>query len=337
MSEVRRDIVTDTWVIIDTENDNIPKMPLETDAQKNTDCPLCEGQENRTPGEIYAIRSGTAPNTPGWKVRVVPNIRPILQVEGNLTKTGVGVYDMVSGVGANEVIVESPQHIIHFFDLSEEQIESVFDTYRQRIEDLHCDKRLRYILIFKNHGRLAGASTIDHPHSDLIALPATPVRVKQKLNGAREYYEYKERCLFCDIIQQEIEMADRLILQSEHFVVLSPYAARFPFELLILPKRHAFSYKMINNKEKKDLARVTKKILRLMYETLGEHPYNLFLNDSPNLLPQSNYWKTIKEDYHWHIEVTPRIYRSTGFEIGTGFHINRFSPEKAASALRKNL
>ncbi|MGB3341683.1 MAG: galactose-1-phosphate uridylyltransferase [bacterium] len=336
MSEVRRDIITDTWVIIDTENDEIPKMPVEEATQK-VDCPFCEGQENRTPGEIYAVRTGTEPNTPGWKVRVVPNIKPILKVEGDLKKTGIGVYDMVSGVGANEVIIESPQHMRHFFDLSEEQIELVFDTYRTRIEDLHCDTRLRYILIFKNHGRLAGASTINHPHSDLIALPATPIWVKQKLNGAREYYGYKERCLFCDIIQQEIEMADRLIFQSQHFVVLSPYASRFPFELLILPKRHAFSYKMILKEEIKDLAALSKKILRLMYDTLGEHPYNLFLNDCPNLLPQSNYWETIKEDYHWHIEVTPRIYRSTGFEIGTGFHINRFSPEKAASALRKNL
>lgn len=323
-------------MIIDTENDTIPKMPVDEYEQK-VDCPLCEGQENRTPNEIYAIRSSDEANKPGWKVRVVPNIKPILKVEGELQKSGIGVYDMVSGVGANEVIVESPQHVRHFFELSEEQIELVFDTYRARIQDLHCDKRLRYILIFKNHGRLAGASTIDHPHSDLIALPATPIRVKQKLNGAREYYGYKERCLLCDIIQQEIEMADRLIFQSEYFVILAPYASRFPFELLIIPKRHSFTYKMISKEEIKDIASVSKKILRLMYDTLGEHPYNLFLNDSPNLLPQSNYWKTIKEDYHWHFELTPRIYRSTGFEIGTGFHINRFSPERVAIFLRKNL
>ena len=336
MSEVRRDIVTDTWVIIDTENDTIPGVPLDKQKAK-TDCPFCEGQEKRTPDEIYAIRTDSQPNSPGWKVRVIPNIKPVLKVEGELKKIGVGVYDMVSGVGANEVIVETAQHIRHFFELSQDQIELVLDTYRIRIEDLHCDKRLRYILIFKNHGRLAGASTIDHPHSDLIALPATPIRVKQKLNSAREYFGYKERCLFCDIIQQEIEMADRLIFQSERFVVLAPYASRFPFELLILPKHHSFSYKLISESEIKDLAFVFKKILKLMYDVLGEHPYNFILNDSPNLLPQSNYWKTIKQDYHWHIEITPRIHRSTGFELGTGFHINSFSPEKAASILRKHL
>jgi len=221
MSEVRRDIVTDTWVIVDTENDTIPQVPQEE--VKAHGCPFCEGQEDRTPNEIYAIRDGSSPNKPGWKVRVIPNIRPILKVEGELEKVGIGVYDMVSGVGANEVIVETPHHMTNFSELPDEQIQLVLDTYQKRIEDLHKDKRLRYILLFKNHGRAAGASTIDHSHSDLIALPATPVRVKQKLSGALEYYSYKERCIFCDIIQQEIEMADRLIFQSDKFAVIAPY------------------------------------------------------------------------------------------------------------------
>ncbi len=336
MSEVRRDIVTDTWVIIDTENETIPRIHAHTQTEAD-DCPFCEGQENRTPNEIFAIRDGTPPDKPGWKVRVIPNIRPILRVEGELKNVGVGVYDMVNGVGANEVIVEAPTHTVNFSELSHEQIGLVLKTYRQRIEDLHKDKRLRYILIFKNHGRAAGASTITHTHSDLIALPATPVRIKQKLNGAREYYEYKERCLFCDIIQQEIEMADRLIFQSGKFVVIAPYASRFPFEILVMPKRHSFSYKLIDNDEISDLAGVLKKIIKIMYTSFEDPPYNMILNDSPNLLPKKNYWMTIKQDYHWHIEITPRIYRRTGFELGTGFYINRIAPEKAAHSLRAHL
>ncbi len=336
MSEVRRDIVTDTWVIIDTENETIPRIHAHTQTEAE-DCPFCEGQENRTPNEIFAIRDGTPPDKPGWKVRVIPNIRPILRVEGELKNVGVGVYDMVNGVGANEVIVEAPTHTVNFSELSHEQIGLVLKTYRQRIEDLHKDKRLRYILIFKNHGRAAGASTITHTHSDLIALPATPVRIKQKLNGAREYYEYKERCLFCDIIQQEIEMADRLIFQSGKFVVIAPYASRFPFEILVMPKRHSFSYKLIDNDEISDLAGVLKKIIKIMYTSFEDPPYNMILNDSPNLLPKKNYWMTIKQDYHWHIEITPRIYRRTGFELGTGFYINRIAPEKAAHRLRAHL
>lgn len=337
MSEVRRDIVTDTWVIIDTENDSIPKID-KIERAGPRECPFCEGNEDRTPDEIFAFRDGTQPNKPGWKVRVTPNIRPILKIEGELIKTGVGVYDMVSGIGANEVIVEAPHHTPNFFELSDEQVMLVLKTYRIRIEDLHKDKRLRYILIFKNHGRRAGASTIDHPHSDLIALPATPIRVKQKLNGAREYYGYKERCLFCDIIRQEIETADRLLFQTDKFVVVAPYASRFPFEILILPKGHSFSYKLIDESEIADLARVLRRITRSLFNVVGDPPYNLILNDSPNLLTtRANYWKTIKKDYHWHIEITPRLHRTTGFELGTGFYINDFSPEKAASLLRANL
>ncbi len=336
MSEVRRDIVTDTWVIIDTENDDIP-IAHKGEPEGPDACPFCEGNENQTPHEIFAMRDNTPPNKPGWKVRVIPNINPILMVEGELKKAGVGVYDMVTGVGANEVIVETPKHVAHLFELSENQIALVLETYRVRIDDLHNDKRLRYILIFKNYGRLAGASTMIHAHSDLIALPATPIRVKQKLNGAREYYDYKERCIFCDIIQQEIEMADRLIFQTDSFVVMAPYASRFPFEILVLPKRHSFSYKLIDQSETTDLAQVLKKTLMGMHGVLEDPPYNLILNDSPNLLPKSDYWKTIKYDFHWHIEITPRIYRRTGFELGTGFYINRFAPEKAASILRKNL
>ncbi len=336
MSEVRRDIVTDTWVIIDTENDSIPEMPVHA-PDDSADCPFCEGNEARTPDEIYAVRGDGKPNGPGWKLRVIPNIHPILRIEGELEKQGVGVYDMVTGIGANEVIVETPRHVRNFFDLNEEEVALVLTTYRQRIDDLHKDMRMRYILVFKNHGPLAGASTRAHTHSDLIALPATPVRVKQKLNGAQEYYSYKERCLFCDIMHQEIEMADRLVFQSEHFVVIAPFASRFPFEILILPKRHAYAYKMISKQEIDDLAAVLKTVCRTMYDVLKDPPYNLILCDSPNLLPRADYWATIKSDFHWHIEITPRLYRTTGFELGTGFYINHIAPEKAAATFREKL
>ncbi|MEO0095136.1 MAG: DUF4921 family protein [candidate division WOR-3 bacterium] len=336
MSEVRRDIVTDTWVIIDTENDEIPSVPADISFPDGP-CPFCEGNEMSTPREIYAIRDGSQSNSPGWKVRVVPNINPILRVEGELEKFGVGVYDMVTGTGANEVIIESPRHITNIPDLEQEQIALILDTYRFRIEDLHKDKRIRYVLIFKNYGRLAGASTISHIHSDLIALPATPNRVKQKLNGSYEYYRYKERCLFCDIIQQETEMGERLILQSDKFVAFAPYAARFPGEVMVIPKRHTFSFKLIDKYEIHDLAYVLKRIFSAIRIGFNDPPYNLVLTDSPNLLPRPDYWKTIEQDFHWHIEIIPRIFRTTGFELGTGFYINRYSPEKSAKLIRANI
>lgn len=336
MSEVRRDSVTDTWVIIDTDNDVIPVVSAEILAQTGL-CPFCEGNELNTPKEIYAIRDGSPPNSPGWKVRVVPNIHPILRVEGELEKFGVGVYDMVTGTGANEVIIESPAHVTNLADLSTQQIALILNTYRFRIEDLHKDKRIRYVLIFKNYGRLAGSSTINHVHSELIALPATPNRVKQKLNGSYEYYRYKERCIFCDIIQQEIEMEERLILQTNYYVAFAPYASRFPGEVMVIPKVHSFSYKLISKAELDDLAYILKKIFGSIRSGFSDPPYNLVLTDSPNLLPQADYWKTIEQDFHWHIEIIPRIYRTTGFELGTGFYINRYGPEKSAKILRANL
>ncbi len=336
MSEVRRDIVTDTWVIVDADETQIPLVKAEI-PESSQPCPFCTGNEQLTPKEIFAVRESSAADQPGWSVRVVPNINPILRIEGDLKKYGVGVYDMVSGIGANEVIIETPEHIRNFADLAEAQMARVIAVYRQRIEDLHQDKRFRFILIFKNYGRLSGASTIAHTHTDLIALPATPIRIKMKLQASREYYGYKERCLFCDIIEQETEMKDRLVFQTQHFAVITPYAARFPFEIIIFPRRHAFSFKLITAGEITDLALVLKKIFQAMQRALGDPPYNFVLNDSPNLLPRSDYWQTIEQDFHWHLEITPRLYRSTGFELGTGFYINRFAPERAAQMLRRHL
>jgi UDPglucose--hexose-1-phosphate uridylyltransferase len=336
MSEVRRDIVTDTWVIIDDESSEIPKIPAEV-PETSMPCPMCEGNEAQTPPEIFSIRDNTDKNSPGWKVRVVPDIKPILRIEGEYQKSAVGVYDLVTGIGADEVIIECPQHVKHIADLGCEQIGLIIRTYRERIIDLHKDKRMRYILIYKNYGRLAGQLSITHTHTELNALPATPIRIKQKLHGAYEYYSYKERCLFCDIIRQETDMGDRLIFQTEKFSVIAPYASRFPFEILIIPKKHAFSFRLIDSEETADLAGVLKKILASMRSALGDPSYNFILNDSPNLLPRADYWKTIEYDYHWHIEITPRIYRTTGFELGTGFYINRYAPERAASVLRAYL
>jgi len=336
MSEVRRDIVTDTWVIIDTDETQIPLIPAEI-PDGSQPCPFCAGNEKLTPMEIYALRTTGAPDQPGWQVRVVPNIKPILRIEGDLNKSGVGVYDMVTGTGANEVIVETPDHTRNFADLPESQMAKVIAVYRQRIEDLHRDRRFRFILVFKNYGRLSGASTIAHTHTDLIALPATPIRIKMKLKGALEYYGYKERCLFCDIIEQEIEMGDRLIFKTDRFAVIAPYAARFPFEILVIPRRHSYSFKQIEPAEIDDLASVMKRVFQALRSALGDPPYNLVLADSPNLLPRSDYWRTIQNDYHWHIEIAPRLYRTSGFELGTGFYINRFAPERAAAILRSHI
>jgi UDPglucose--hexose-1-phosphate uridylyltransferase len=246
----------------------------------------------------------------------------------------VGLCDMMNGVGEHEVIVETPEHEKDLVDLPADHIAKVLQTYRRRIMDLEKDERLKYVLIFKNQGRSAGAS-LQHAHSQLIATPITPKRVKEKLGGAKAYFEYKHRCLFCDYIKQETELfGERLVAETAQFVALSPFAARFPFEMWILPKRHACDFTYIEDEEIADLSRMIKLVLGKLRATLDDPPFNYVLHMAPFRRPRGGYWTTIEEDYHWHIELMPRLTRIAGFEWGSGFYINPTPPEVAAGILR---
>ncbi len=337
MPELRKDPVLGRWVIIATER---AKRPSDFDVVREEDrgdaCVFCKGHEKETPPEVYAVREeGTAPNTPGWRVRVIPNKYPALDVHGELNREGVGMVDMANGIGVHEVIVETPHHDRTMADLSEEQIAEVARTYRQRIVDLKEDRRLKYVLIFKNQGRSAGAS-LQHAHSQLIATPITPKRVKEKLDGAKRYFEYKHRCIFCDYIKQETELfCERLVMETDHFVVLSPFAARFPFETWILPRRHMLDFTLSTDAELEDLGRLLKVILTKLRRALNDPPFNYVLHQAPYRRPRGGYWTTIEEDYHWHIELMPRLTRVAGFEWGSGFYINPTPPEVAAESLRE--
>jgi UDPglucose--hexose-1-phosphate uridylyltransferase len=336
MPELRKDPVVGRWVIISTDRAKRPSDFRVVREQRLPDsCALCEGRESETPPEVYAVRrKGTAPDTPGWDVRVVPNKYPALCIEGELNREGVGMCDMMNGVGAHEVIIETPEHGKDLVDLATGHIAEVIWTYRQRIMDLSGDDRLKYVLIFKNQGEAAGAS-LQHAHSQLIATPITPKRVKEELMGAMEHYSYKRRCIFCDYIKQETKVfGERLVAKTEHFVTLSPFAARFPFELWILPQRHAADFTYIENNEVTDLAKMLKLILEKLRVALNDPPFNYILHMAPFRRRRVGYWATIEEDYHWHIELLPRLSRVAGFERGSGFYINPTPPEVAAQVLR---
>jgi UDPglucose--hexose-1-phosphate uridylyltransferase len=334
MAEIRRDIITDAWVIVQTEP--APARPaLAPEPEK---CPFCTGHEALTPPEVFSIRPDESrPDQPGWLVRVVPSNAPILRVEGALEHHGVGIHDMVTGIGANEVVIETPEHIAALPDLAAGQIALVLQAYRQRITDLYRDPRLRYCMVFKNYRQGAGASNLTHSHSELIALPATPRLIKDELTGAREYFEYKERCLFCDILQNELADGTRVLLESPHFVVFAPYASRFPYELTVMPRRHVHAYEQASDIELDDLGRVLKQTLTALRAAIDDPPYNYVLDTAPNLLPIRGYWQTIRDDYHWHLEIIPRTKRVVGFEWGSGFHINPVAPELAVRALKGKL
>jgi len=327
--ELRRDPVVGRWVIISTDriqrptDFQAPNLSLPPTAL----CPFCSGNEAQTPPEILAYReSGTGPNTPGWNLRVVPNKFPALQIEGDLGREGVGLYDRMNGVGAHEVIIETPEHKATLANLPEKRIEDVFWAYRDRILDLRKDLRLRYVLIFKNHGAAAGA-TLEHTHSQLIALPIVPTNVAAEIEGCREHYQNKERCIYCDIIRLESGDRSRVVSDNAEFLSIVPFAPRFPFEVWVLPKRHSSYFEESQKFQFEALARIFSDTLRRLDRVLGTPPFNFILHTSP-------LHERTGDFYHWHIEIIPKLTQVAGFEWGTGFYINPVLPEEAALFLR---
>ncbi len=332
MPELRKDPITNRWVIISTERGKRPSdFGKEPERKKGGFCPFCVGNEDKTPPEVLVYHDGNNPDPKTgkrpWKLRVVPNKFPALQIEGGLNRQGEGLYDKMNGVGAHEVIVETPNHEETLSTLSAQRVEDVLWAYRDRILDLKKDARFRYILIFKNHGEAAGAS-LEHPHSQLIATPIVPKRVREEVDGAKSYYDYKERCIFCDIVQQEIRQQARLISENEHFICIAPFAPRFPFETWVMPKIHDASYEDVQKYEYASLARMLKDTLMRLDKVLDHPPYNFVLHNAPFVEEDSKF-------YHWHLEIMPKLSKVAGFEWGTGFYINPTPPEESANFIRE--
>lgn len=331
MPELRRDPITGRWVIVNVEAPLAPSdFHFEEHSWKGKDsCPFCYGHENLTPPEIEAMRlDGSAPNTPGWRTRVVPNKYPALRIEGNLDKRGLRIYDMSNGVGAHEVIIDSPYHYKSLADLKQDEVECVIRIYQSRSLDLTNDRRFKYIMLFKNVGLTAGAS-LEHGHSQLIALPMIPKNVQEEINGSERYIGYHERCIFCDIISQELgNSKERVIFENEKFITFAPLSSRFAFEVWILPKAHESSFMNTPDDNVSFLASILKKTIGRLREVLHDPPYNYIIHTSPI---------NTREDplgYHWHIEIMPKLTRTAGFEWGSGFYVVQTSPEVAAKYLR---
>ena len=289
-------------------------------------CPFDYGNEHKTPPEILAFRDSGGRDDPGWRVRVVPSKFPVLGIEGDLNRHGEGMYDKMSGIGAHEVIIETPNHSATLGDLTEKQIEEVMWAYKHRVNDLKRDRRFRYILLFRNHGDAAGAS-LEHPHSQLIALPVIPKRVKEEVDGSKQFYDFKERCIFCDIVREEILANSRLVSESDRFVVIEPYAPRFPFETWIVPKRHESHFEEADAATLASLAFMIRSTIRKMDKVLERPAHNFIVHSAPVQDPPLAY-------YHWHLEIIPKLTKA-GFEWGSGFYINPTPPEEAAKFLRE--
>lgn len=327
MPEFRKDPVTSRWVIIASERAKRPSaFALEKPPPQEGFCPFCPGNEKHTPDEVLAYRTPDAPrNSPDWWLRVVPNKFPALVAGEPAKRSGDGMYDRINGMGVHEVVIDSRRHDAHIGTMELREIEEIIWAYRDRSIEMRKDPRLEYVMIFKNHQREAGAS-LDHPHSQIISMPIVPKRVQEEMEGAQRYYDYKERCVYCDMIAQELKDQSRVVLESELFLAFTPYASRFPFELCILPKEHASFFHDIQKNEVTDFARVLKTTFGKLRDTLDDPPFNWILHTTPLREGENAY-------YHWHMEITPRLTRAAGFEWGTGFYINPCAPEEACRLL----
>ncbi len=338
MSELRRGPIAEKWVIIAPVRGKRPfdydKERRESPISDPSTCPFCTGKEDLTPREIHRVDGPDG----RWLIRVVTNKFPALQSYDDRGRQAVeGFFDRMNGVGAHEVIIESPNHNSRIPDLSVEHVRLILDTYVDRLRALMENPWHRYVLLFKNHGPEAGAS-LSHPHSQMIATPITPREVRDGLETARNYFERKERCIFCDILSGETRAGVRVVEQSNGYVVLAPYAARFPFELIVYPCEHSHDFTTISGEQRDGLAVTLKRTLGRLGALLGDIPYNFVLQTAPNPIPRvgkPGYWKTLQYDYHWRIEIIPRLTKVAGFEWGTGLYINPVPPEEAARRLRE--
>ncbi len=330
MPEFRKDPVVGRWVIVSAERGTLPSdYATKKDKGEGWFCPFCMGNESMTPPEIFAFRKeGTEPDSPGWNIRVVPNKFPLFssQPHRGMEREREGIFDKMSGVGKHEIIIESPDHDKELTDLPLTTLKKILFVYKMRTEELSKDPRFRYVVIFKNRGREAGAS-LEHSYSQIIALPIVPKGILEELNGGKRYHRDHDRCIFCDMVEQECQSGLRIIEENEDFITFAPFAARFPFETWIMPKVHMSNYRMIQQHQYQTLAILLSSTLKKLDIALSNPPYNLVFHSAPILGEDLPY-------FHWHIEIIPRVSKMVGFGWGTGFYFNPTPPEESAACLR---
>ncbi|MBN3033214.1 MAG: galactose-1-phosphate uridylyltransferase [Candidatus Saganbacteria bacterium] len=333
MPELRQNPATKEWVIIATERAKRPEElgtgVINTPPNAKDSCPFCPGNEKMTPHELFSYRTyGTAPDTPGWWIRVIPNMYPALQPQGNPDRVEIeNLFLCMNGIGEHEVLIESPEHTDSLATMSQKQIEEIFLAYRERYIAMSQDPRFEMITIFKNHGLNAGTS-LHHPHSQIIATPITPMHIRHRIQEAMRYFDDHGSCVYCDIIEKERKLGDRVVAETENFIVLEPFAARTPFETVVIPKTHASTFDSIPPERCKELAYVMRLTLVKLSRSLNSPDYNYIVFSSPCHERSLEY-------YHWYIMILPRVAAVAGFELGSGIYINTVIPESAAKFLRE--
>ncbi|HOP75969.1 MAG: galactose-1-phosphate uridylyltransferase [Thermogutta sp.] len=326
-AELRQDPITGKWVIISPQR---AERPQEFDTRprriRHGPCPFCPGNEELTPpATLIKPNVSASPQEPSWKVRVVPNKYPAL-VDSEDCAIESGIYRGRTGLGVHEVLIETPRHVQGISDLTAEEMLDVVEVLMSRLAALKSKEHLRYVMVFKNVGPLAGAS-VEHTHSQIIATPVIPPTIEAELAGTGEFFRGHQSCIYCQIVQYEIAKAVRTVQITPHFLAMCPFAARFPYETWILPRQHNARFSDLERGLWGELIQITKDLIQRIEQTIPGVGYNVILHDAP-----------LHDDvpfYHWHIEILPSTARPAGFEWGSGVHINSVFPEFAARSLRE--
>ena len=328
MPELRKDPILDRWVIISSERGERPSdFSRVEDCCHPSDSPFSPGNEHMTPPEISAIRKpGTQPNAPGWQLRIIPNKYPALTMNTPRTCASDAFYERRPGVGAHEVIVETPVSGVSLGDMDVEMVIAMLRAYKERILAHKDNPELQYVIIFKNHGADAGA-TLVHPHSQLVATATVPERVAMELKGSQSFHDRHQRCIYCEMIDREDSDMLRVVCSNRAFTAFIPFAARLPYEIWLAPRKHLSHFEDISDQLLRALAEVLITVFKKINKLLDYPAYNFVLHSTPLHVPQNSF-------YHWHVEILPRTNKMAGFEWGTDVHINPMLPEDAARQLK---
>ncbi|MDO8535793.1 MAG: galactose-1-phosphate uridylyltransferase [Candidatus Omnitrophota bacterium] len=327
MSELRYNIINREWVVIATERSKRPHdfVKLQKDVLPipgfRSDCPFCPGHEGDLADETFRIDDGEK-----WKTRSIYNKFPALSPNEKLVRHNDGIYHSISGYGVAEVIIENPKHDLNIALMSDEEVENIIKAYKDRYLSLENKEGIEAVIIFRNHGQNAGTS-LEHPHSQLIATPIVPPQIRNRVESAVAFFDVTGKCIFCSALEQELAAKERVISENDTFVSFVPYAGAAPFVTWIFPRRHTSSFGDINDAEIKGLAAILKKTISKLYYGLNNPDFNYTIRSIP-----------VKEDgkayFHWYLTIVPRITLPAGFEVGSGIFINSSLPEESAEFLR---
>jgi len=329
---IRRDPVSHRWVMFAPEKAQTIVRPSQEKNGHSTGgrCPFCPGNEEATPHEILRYNHFPHLNA-GWSLRIFPARNPLLRIEEDPRSRGRGLFDTMQRIGAHEVVVETPRHSGYFDDFSPEEVRDILRAWRDRLADLQGDRRFKYLTVCKNRGREAGG-TIDHHYSEIIAFPFIPPAIETRLTHAAEYYAFHRRCVFCDMIAQELEDKERIVRENDEFVAFCPYASRFPFEVWIAPKRHLLHFSETPYEILLSLAQIYRSVMRRIRHALDAPAYNIIICSGP--VNYDDFAKNPFQFFHWHLEIIPRVFGMNAIALH-GNYINPTLPEEAATFLRK--